>query len=112
MVPPGVPDWPSRDRCVDAGDVHIQGRAWSGAGRAITKVEFAVDGNWQAATLMERKGKYAWTGWKHTGNAEPGEQVLQCRATDQTGAVQSINPVWDLSGFGNNSVQSVRIFVN
>ncbi|MDG2406372.1 MAG: sulfite oxidase [Paracoccaceae bacterium] len=112
MVPPGVPDWPSRDRCVDAGAVHIQGRAWSGAGRAITKVEFAVDGNWQAATLMERKGKYAWTGWKHTWNAEPGEHVLQCRATDQTGAVQSINPVWDLSGFGNNSVQSVRIFVN
>lgn len=111
MVPPGVPDWLSRERCVVAGDVHIQGRAWSGAGLAIAKVEFGVDGNWQEAKLTGRKGKYAWTGWNHNWHAEPGEHVLQCRATDETGAVQSIHPPWDLFGFGNNSVQSVPVFV-
>ena len=111
MVPPGVPDWLSRERCVKAGDVHIQGRAWSGLGRTITKVEFAANGAWQEAKLKERRGKFAWTGWEHTWSAEPGKHVLQCRATDETGAVQPISPPWDFSGFGNNAVQSVCVFV-
>ncbi|MDG1935518.1 MAG: sulfite oxidase, partial [Paracoccaceae bacterium] len=89
----------------------IQGRAWSGAGRKIIKVEFGVDGHWQEATLRDRAGKYSWTGWEHTWHAEVGEHILQCRATDETGAVQPLNPPWDLSGFGNNAVHSVPVFV-
>ena len=111
MVPPGVPDWVSRQRCVDEGSVQVQGRAWSGGGRAIVKVEFGVNGIWQEAKLADRVGKYAWTGWSHSWCATPGEYVLQCRATDETGLVQPINPPWDFSGFGNNAVQSVRVFV-
>ncbi len=111
MIPPGVPDWLSRERCLEAGNVTIKGRAWSGLGREIVKVEFGVDGKWQDTTLLGRIGKYAWTGWSCTWYAEVGEHNLQCRATDETGAVQPIEPLWDLSGFGNNAVQSVRVFV-
>ena len=38
-----------------------------------------------------------------------GEHELACRATDTAGNVQPLDPVWDLSGFGNNAVQ--RAFV-
>ncbi|WP_299849573.1 sulfite oxidase [uncultured Roseovarius sp.] len=111
MVPPGVPDWISRARFVEPGPVTIGGRAWSGAGRAITRVEFGVDGIWHEADLTGRSSRYAWTGWRADWQAEPGTHVLQCRATDETGAVQPLDPPWDLSGFGNNAVQTVRVFV-
>ena len=33
MVPPGIPDFYSRARMVEAGPVALFGRAWSGGGR-------------------------------------------------------------------------------
>ena len=111
MVPPGVPDWLSRDRCVNDGEIIICGRAWSGGGKTITRVEFGVNGIWEDAKITGRTGKYAWTGWQYVWNAEPGEYVLQCRATDETGETQPDHPPWDLGGFGNNAIQSVKTFV-
>ena len=111
MVPPGAPDWLSRDRCVDEGTVIIKGRAWTGMGHKIAKIEFGINGAWEEAQLTGRNGKYAWTGWKHEWKAEPGQHILQCRATDETGEIQPIKPPWDLAGFGNNAVQSVNVFV-
>ena len=111
MVPPGVPDWLSRDRCVDSGEVTIVGRAWSGGGHKITKVEFGVNGDWRNAQIIGHIGKYAWTRWQYIWNAVPGEHLLQCRATDETGETQPIEPPWDSGGFGNNAIQSVKVFV-
>ena len=111
MVPPGVPDWLSRDRSVKSGNVTITGKAWSGAGHKITKVEFGVNGNWEDAQIIGRSGKYAWTGWQYVWNAEPGDHILQCKATDETGETQPIDPPFDLGGFGNNSIQSIKVFV-
>ncbi len=112
MVPPGVPDWISRTRCVAPGRVSITGRAWSGAGRAITKVEFGVDDNWQEAEITGRSGRYAWTGWHTEWDAQPGKHILRCRATDEAGNVQPLDPPWDVAGFGNNAAQSVHVFVS
>ena len=56
-------------------------------------------------------GKFAWTGWKFNWDAKPGEHILQCRASDESGDIQPINPPWDLGGFGNNAVQAVKVFV-
>ena len=111
MVPPGVPDWLSRDRCVEPGVVTINGRAWTGAGKKITKVEFALNGQWEEAEITGQVGKFAWTGWKFNWDAKPGEHILQCRASDESGDIQPINPPWDLGGFGNNAVQTVKVFV-
>ncbi|MGH8705354.1 MAG: molybdopterin-dependent oxidoreductase, partial [Burkholderiales bacterium] len=59
MVPPGIPDFYSRRRVVDAGGVEIIGRAWSGLA-PVTRVEFAVDGAWCDAALEPPAGTHAW----------------------------------------------------
>jgi len=111
MAPPGIPDFYSRKRSVPAGPMAIAGRAWSGAA-PIARVEFGVDGRWSDATLERSPGMHAWTAWNALWPALPGEHELACRATDAAGNTQPLEPVWDLSGFGNNSVQRVQVSVN
>jgi sulfane dehydrogenase subunit SoxC len=110
MVPPGIPDFYTRMRTASAGATHVIGRAWSGAGRVV-RVEFGVDGVWQDAEVEERRGGYDWQRWSASWEARPGLHELACRATDETGARQPLEPPWDLSGFGNNGVQRVEVTV-
>jgi DMSO/TMAO reductase YedYZ molybdopterin-dependent catalytic subunit len=52
MVPPGIPDFMTRERIVERGQVSLEGRAWSGRG-AIARVEVSTDGGrtWADAVL-------------------------------------------------------------
>ena len=111
MVPPGIPDFYTRVRMADAGPTTLFGRAWSGGGTAITRVEVGVDGAWQPAELQPPQGKFAWTGWSFTWNATPGMHELACRATDAAGETQPLKPRWDVGGFGNNVVQRLQVKV-
>ncbi|MEP3435495.1 MAG: sulfite oxidase [Hoeflea sp.] len=111
MVPPGVPDWGSRKRYLEPGPVTLIGRAWSGAGVPISRVEVELDGAWQEARLDTAVGDYAWTKWTCDWTASPGEHVLRCRATDAEGQVQPLQAPWDAGGFGNNAAQKVVVFV-
>ncbi len=111
MVPPGLPDWSSRARRVRPGPVQVQGRAWSGGGVPITRVELGWGDTWIDATLTPAETGFAWTGWSCVWPAEPGEYVLRCRATDARGAVQPLDPPWDVAGFGNNATQAVPVLV-
>jgi DMSO/TMAO reductase YedYZ molybdopterin-dependent catalytic subunit len=111
MAPPGIPDFYDRRRTLDAGRVRIAGRAWSGNGVAVTRVEFAVDGAWRDAQLEDPQQKWSWQRWEADWDAEPGEHELACRATDAAGNVQPQEPVWDMTGFCNNSVQRARVTV-
>ena len=111
MVPPGVPDFITRDRCLKAGAVRVEGRAWSGAGKSISEVEFAINGKWGKAKILNKFGKYAWTKWVFDWEAKPGRYILQCRAKDELGCEQPQEPKWNLGGFENNSPQSVQVFV-
>ena len=110
MVPPGIPDFFGRRRTVEAGEVEILGRAWSGDG-AVRRVEFSVDGNWQDAALDAPAGAHAWRRWRARWQAARGAHELRCRATDATGAVQPLDPPWDVAGFGNNAAQRVEVTV-
>jgi DMSO/TMAO reductase YedYZ molybdopterin-dependent catalytic subunit len=110
MVPPGVPDFLTRHRTVDAGPVELHGRAWSGSA-PIERVEVAVDGAWRDAVLDPPLGRYAWRGWRTTWEATPGEHVLACRATDTAGNTQPSDPPWNLQGMGNNEIQRVPVTV-
>jgi len=110
MVPPGIPDFFGRRRTVEAGEVAILGRAWSGDG-AIRRVEFAVDGDWQDAGLDAPAGPHAWVRWRTSWQAARGAHELRCRATDATGAKQPLEPPWDITGFGNNAAQRVEVLV-
>ena len=110
MVPPGIPDFFGRRRTVEAGEVEILGRAWSGDGQ-VRRVQFSVDGAWQDAALEAPAAPHAWQRWTARWQAVPGAHELRCRATDATGAIQPLEPPWDVGGFGNNAVQRVEVMV-
>jgi DMSO/TMAO reductase YedYZ molybdopterin-dependent catalytic subunit len=110
MVPPGIPEYYGRRRMLGAGPVELLGRAWSGNG-AVTRVEFSVDGAWRDAILDPPAAPHAWQRWTTRWRASPGAHELRCRATDRSGATQPLEPVWDLTGFGNNAAQRVEVMV-
>jgi DMSO/TMAO reductase YedYZ molybdopterin-dependent catalytic subunit len=110
LIPPGIPDFFTRRRSLDAGPVTLSGRAWSGEGR-IERVEVGVDDAWTDAVLGPGAGPYAWRAWSAEWRATPGDYVLSCRATDSTGAVQPLEQPWTYQGVGNNLVQRVDVSV-
>jgi sulfane dehydrogenase subunit SoxC len=110
MVPPGLPDHGNEVRLADAGTITLRGRAWSGGG-AITRVEVGIDGVWQDADLDPPIGEHAWRGWTARWHALPGEHELTCRATDAEGRTQPLEPLWNVQGVANNSVQRLTVLV-
>jgi hypothetical protein len=112
MVPPGIPDFFTRERRLDAGPCTLRGRAWSGRG-AIERVEVSTDGcaTWADAALEPGAGPHSWIGWSFDWNAEPGSCELCSRATDSTGATQPLEPDWNVQGMENNGVQRVPVMV-
>jgi DMSO/TMAO reductase YedYZ molybdopterin-dependent catalytic subunit len=113
MVPPGIPEFLTRARVVEAGTCVVAGRAWSGASE-IAGVDVSTDGGatWQAAELGgPLLGRWAWRSWSFTWNAEPGEYELCCRARAADGREQPLEPSWNLGGYVNNAVQRVAVTV-
>jgi len=110
MAPPGIVEFPSTRRIVDAGSVRLTGRAWSGFA-PIVRVEVGVDGSWHEADLDPAPGPYAWQAWSSTWQAERGEHLLSCRATDAAGNTQPLEPFWNVQGMANNYVQTVPVTV-
>ena len=113
MVPPGIPEFLSRARVVDAGRCELVGRAWSGEAE-IVGVDVSVDGgeSWTSAELGDDAlGRWAWRSWQFAWDAEPGEYELCCRARDAAGNEQPLAPSWNLGGYKNNAVQRVRVSV-
>jgi sulfane dehydrogenase subunit SoxC len=108
MVPPGVPDFLTRERHVEAGPTFLRGRAWSGFG-AIQRVEVSTDGGagFAEAELEEPLGEGAWRGWSFEWEATPGEHTLCSRATDRAGNTQPLEAPWNLKGYANNAVERV-----
>jgi sulfane dehydrogenase subunit SoxC len=112
LVPPGVPDFMSRVRHVQAGPVLLEGRAWSGRA-PIEAVDVSTDDGttWQPADLDEPVGPHAWRRFSVAWAAEPGEHVLCVRARDASGAAQPLDAAWNVGGYANNSVQRVPVRV-
>src|SRR5215211_6640861 len=115
MVPPGLPDFLSRERHVRAGKILVEGRAWSGFG-PVERVEFSPDGGrtWEDAELGEPLGPHAWRPWSCEWDArEPGEYELCVRATDASGKTQLADgdESWNYGGYGVNAVQRVPVIV-
>jgi DMSO/TMAO reductase YedYZ molybdopterin-dependent catalytic subunit len=113
MVPPGIPDFYTRVRKIEPGPCEIVGRAWSGRG-AIRTVEFSDDGatTWAPAEVEPPVlGEAAWQGWRVEWTATPGDHELCCRATDEAGNTQPLEPEWNTGGYLNNAVQRVAVQV-
>ncbi len=111
MVPPGIPDWYTQTRLVDAGRVTLRGRAWSGNGVPIVAVDVGIDGAWSRAELAPAPGSYAWHAWQLDWQATAGDHELSCRATDAAGATQPLEPTFDRGGFGINAVHRLQVTV-
>jgi DMSO/TMAO reductase YedYZ molybdopterin-dependent catalytic subunit len=114
MVPPGIPDFMTRERIVQRGQVSLEGRAWSGRG-AIARVEVSTDGGrtWADAVLEPNPDHpWAWAGWSFAWDARTsGPVTLCCRATDEAGETQPLDPTWNIGGYENNAVQRVPVVV-
>jgi len=112
MIPPGIPDFLTRTRLVEASPVTITGRAWAGR-VAVARVEVSEDGGatWLEAQLEEAVSPYAWSSWSFQWEARPGRYTLCVRATDAQGQMQTVTQPWNLHGMGNNMVQRVQVIV-
>jgi len=110
MAPPGIPEWMSDLRLVDPGLNAITGKAWSGAGAQIDRVEFCDNGIWSDASVRTSQGQYAWSSWTIDWEATTGKHVLQCRATDTNGITQPLMPDWNARGFCNNAIQTIEVW--
>ena len=111
MIPPGLPDWYSRRRWLQAGPVTVEGRAWTGLGRRVTGVVLDTGAERIAAELSAPVGAHAWVHWRATWQATPGRHALRCIARDDGGAEQPLSPPPDVAGFGNNAAQVVDVQV-
>jgi DMSO/TMAO reductase YedYZ molybdopterin-dependent catalytic subunit len=82
-------DVPRDGASVAAGPVAVGGVAWA-PDRGIGGVELSVDGGpWQPATLATELSASTWVLWKWTWQATSGQHILEVRATDGTGTVQT-----------------------
>jgi sulfane dehydrogenase subunit SoxC len=111
-VPPGVPDFFTRQRHVEPGPQVLRGRAWSGAG-AVVRVEVSTDAGrtWVDADVEPPPERNAWQGWSVAWTAEPGQTEVWSRATDATGVTQPLEPVWNRGGYVGNQVQRIPVTV-
>ena len=112
LVPPGIPEFLTRDRTLPAGEHLLEGRAWSGLA-PVERVEVSADGgrSWAEAELDATEGRWAWRGWRFRWDAQRGEHVLCSRARDEAGNEQPLESAWNLGGYSNNAVQTVRVTV-
>jgi DMSO/TMAO reductase YedYZ molybdopterin-dependent catalytic subunit len=112
MIPPGIPHFPTRARTVVAGLCRIEGRAWSGQA-PVERVEWSADGgrSWASAELGPAPDLWAWRSWRCEWAAEAGEHELCCRASDEAGNTQPLEPAWNVGGYANNAVQRVPVTV-
>jgi sulfane dehydrogenase subunit SoxC len=114
MVPPGIPDFMTRERTARSGTVTIEGRAWSGLA-PVEAVEVSTDdgATWHAAQLEPPElGRWAWRRWSYEWNPiEPGRYVLACRTRDEAGNEQAAEPRWNVGGYANNEPQRVVVTI-
>jgi DMSO/TMAO reductase YedYZ molybdopterin-dependent catalytic subunit len=111
LVPPGFPDFMSRERIVRPGPITLDGRAWSGSA-PIVRVEVSSDAGltWADATLEpDPAHPFAWQRWTFAWHAQVGRHVLAARATDADGRTQPLDQPWNRGGFANNVVQRVPV---
>jgi DMSO/TMAO reductase YedYZ molybdopterin-dependent catalytic subunit len=101
---------PEADAEIERGDLTIRGVAWSGAA-PIARVDVSVDGKpWQEARLVGERKRHSWQWWELLLRADaPGTVEIRVRATDMAGRTQPEAPEWNRLGYGNNSIQIIRV---
>jgi DMSO/TMAO reductase YedYZ molybdopterin-dependent catalytic subunit len=82
-------DLPRGGQTLAPGTVTIAGVAWA-PDRGVSKVEISIDGgDWQTTTMSTPISDATWVQWKLDWNAQTGDHMIEVRATDGTGQVQT-----------------------
>jgi DMSO/TMAO reductase YedYZ molybdopterin-dependent catalytic subunit len=82
-------DVPQSGANVKAGHVAVAGVAWA-PDRGITRVEVRIDGgDWAPTKLSTPISKATWVQWLYDWMAPSGQHLIEVRATDGTGDVQT-----------------------
>jgi len=85
-------DVPSERSTVTTGVTPIAGVAWS-PGPGIDEVQVRVDnGPWKTADLAVVGSKETWVQWRIDWDASPGRHLIEARAINGNGDVQSAGP--------------------
>lgn len=107
-----------------ARNVTVAGFAWSGGGRAVTRVDVSADGGrtWTTADLEARPPdaspsltrSWGWTLWRAEVPLPPGATAgagLVCKAVDSAYNVQPEEPagIWNYRGVVNNAWHRVDV---
>ena len=108
-------DFPRNDQTLKlASDLPIKVRGIASAGdRGITRVEVSVDDKktWQDALLDPRGSKLTWRLWNFDWSpTQPADYHLWVRATDGTGAVQTVEH-YDIVPDGSSGFDRVTVHV-
>ena len=93
-------------------DFNVGGYAYTGGGRAVTRVDISLDGGetWKLAKLDKKEKttgygmNWCWVWWDYKLTVADiiGVQEIYCRAWDSSNNRQPDKPIWNLMGMGNN----------
>jgi DMSO/TMAO reductase YedYZ molybdopterin-dependent catalytic subunit len=95
-----------------AGNIDVNGLAWSGNGR-IENIELSADSGakWQSVSF-EKRPRYEWVFWQTSVEVERGVTELIVRARDESGQSQpQIPDPVRIDRYANNWLHRVRIAV-
>jgi sulfite dehydrogenase len=92
------------------GTTTLKGIAFDG-GKGIKEVAVSIDGGttWTTAKLGEDLGKYSFREWTLPVKLAAGNYELKVRATNNAGATQPAEPLWNPAGYLRNVVETVRV---
>ena len=92
--------------------ITVGGIAWDG-GYGIRSVEVSIDGGktWQAATLGEDLGRFAFRTWSFPLTAEGQGARVMARASNAIGQTQTSALIHNPAGYHHNVVHSIALTV-
>ncbi|WAH44681.1 sulfite oxidase [Alicyclobacillus fastidiosus] len=105
--------YPTDQQTVRRGNQYVYGIAWSGSNN-VTEIDISTDGGhiWQPADWIDSEQRYTWRRWSFHWKADlPGEYMIMSRASDESGAVQRQQALWNVKGYVNNSIHQVKVYV-
>jgi sulfite oxidase len=98
---------------IRAGRVAVDGIAYVGGPRTISRVEVSTDGGatWTVARLGEDAGPWAWRMWRAEVDLAAGAREIVARAFDSAGQTQpsEVGQIWNFKGYMNNAWARVAI---
>ncbi|PYE48951.1 sulfite oxidase [Deinococcus yavapaiensis] len=107
--------WTPEEGEIVRGTVTFSGCAFNDGRSSISKVELSVDGgrSWSEATLEVESSRFGWRRWELVATLARGEHEVWCRATDEHGVTQPLDPEddWNPDGYEFNAADKVRFEV-